>query len=245
MRKLIIVAILFSPTVSYAEEIIPIPKKRPAILSVSPAYIEELKNRGKTPPSNPEPELYFDDIENIEPSAGKVSLSDEAKENQKIDIITLLEHQTNSSIPKPSETEHITKVSLEKIPVPKRKPVFETILKKQDNNTEHRLVSFSLHPQQIKLNQNLESFLKNHALDLFSNNKNLKLDIQAYATSKEDTQNASIRIALARALEVRKFLLTNNIEPSRIKLSPLGQNENNNSDDRIDLVFIDISNETL
>lgn len=214
MRILLIAAFLIPSSLALAEETIPIPKKRPKILSVSPAYIEELKNRGKTSVDVPSPEML------IEANKTESILSELAP----------------------------TAGNQENIPVPLQKPISEADKEATEQNkqtSEQRLVSFSLPPQTIKLDKNLKSFLTNHVLNLFKNNTALKLDIQAYATSSEQEQSSDVRIALARALEVRKFLIANNIKPNRIKLSPLGQDHNNNSDDRIDLVFIDSKAENL
>ncbi len=212
MRIIILVALLLSPCLAQAEETVPVPKKRPKVLSVSPEYIKQLKNRNNAKKAAPNAEMYID-LTNSE-------------------ILTRIKPESGQATILKQETE------IDSIPVPGYKP------QKEQENKEQRLVSFSLPPQKIDLDKNLENFLETHALELFKKNKNLKLDIQAYATTSESTQNANIRIALARALEVRKFLLTNNIEPNRLKLSPIGQDKNNNTSDRIDLVFIDISQET-
>lgn len=210
MRTILIAALLFFPAIASAEETVPIPQKRPKVLSVSPEYIEQLKNRDQVKITAPIAEMFIDltypeALANIEPASGVET------------------YEKN--------------IELASIPIPGYKP------KKPKTKTAERLVSFSLPPQEIDLNLNLETFLKTHALDWFKQNSNLKLDIQAYATTPENTQSSNTRIALARALEVRKFLLANNIEPSRLKLTPIGQDQNNAPNDRIDLVFIDISEE--
>lgn len=212
MRFILIAAFLFTPFLAQANEIIPIPKKRPKILSVSPAYIEELINRDRVPVRKPSAELFIDttnieeELEQIKPEAGNA-----AKE-----------------------------VKASYVPIPRHKPVFET-----PEIPEQRLVSFLLPPKEIRLDKNLKSFLTNHALDIFRNNQNTRLDIQAYASSEDQSQNSSARIALARALEVRKFLLANNIEPNRITLSPLAGKKEYKNSDRIDLVFIEAKSENF
>lgn len=211
MRIILIAAFLLPSALARAEDAIPVPKKRPNILSVSPTYIEELKNRGRKSIASPVSELENDTETDIAPE------------------------QLSGLKPEAGQTEEI--------PLPKQKPEYSN---DPDQSTqEQRLVSFSLLPQAIKLDKNLQSFLENHALDVFKNNLNIRLDIKAYATSDNISQSSDIRIALARALEVRKFLISHNIEPSRIKLSPLGNDQNNKSDDRIDLVFIDSAEENL
>ncbi len=131
------------------------------------------------------------------------------------------------------------------IPIPKHKPKSLNNLEPAASNSpnerdgiETRLVSFAIKPEQISLDKNLENFLKKHAINLFNRDKNLKMKIIAYATEIEGEPHSDIRISLARALEVRSFLIKNNINPSRIKLSPEGKGDNNENGDRIDLIFI-------
>lgn len=209
MRIILIAAFLFSPAIAIAEETVPIPKKRPKVLSVSPEYIEQLKNRERTSTSSPSSELFIDvaviseKLSNIEPATGK-------------------------------SEERISR-KIEAIPRPLRKPIST-----QNEPKEQRLVSFTLTPEEIELNENIKLFLENHALDIFKQDFKTRLDIQAYASSQNNSENSSSRLALARALEIRKFLLTKNIDPSRIKLTPKGLSNKNS--DRIDLVFIDDNN---
>ena len=98
--------------------------------------------------------------------------------------------------------------------------------------------SFALNPAQLHLDSNIESFLKDHAIGLLNNNKNLRMGIHAYATPIDNKDFSDIRLSLARALEVRSFLIQHGTDPSRLKLTPMGADEKNNSDDRIDLLLI-------
>ena len=70
----------------------------------------------------------------------------------------------------------------------------------------------------------------------------MSMQIHAYATPVDNTEYSDVRLSLARALEVRSFLIKHDVDPTRLKLSPLGADDKNNSDDRIDLVFIEPAN---
>ncbi len=198
-----ILLLVIASEVCLAQETIPIPKKRPTILSVSPAYIEELRNRGRV---------------------ALLPLPDEA----------IIDEETLE--PKPVEP-----IMMANIPVPSHKPLFNNIEPSSGGNNIHQnettIVSFTLMPEQISLDENLEDFLKTEAIDLFNNNKNLKMEIHAYATKTEGQPYSDVRISLARALKVRSFLIDNNVLPSRLKLKHADKNENNS--DRIDLIFIE------
>ncbi len=256
----------------YEQETIPIPRKRPNILSVSPAYIEYLKNRDA-----PKKEYYEFDVSTIEPAAGEEffdpTIQDEddielkkeqIRDVSSLDVLKMLEDpqgtQEPEIVPPPMPNQKYASINetiydeqpQEFIPIPAHKPgsisqlqnayIQDEILQEEPKiqPVETRLVSFTLPPEEVKLDKNLEKFLKDHALNLFQENRNLKLDIQAFASTSNEQEYSDVRISLARALEVRRYLLDHNVEPSRLKLSPRGEDKENNTDDRIDLVFIDM-----
>jgi len=70
-----------------------------------------------------------------------------------------------------------------------------------------------------------------------SRDSKIKLDIQAYAETKNGDSNSNVRLSLARALEVRKYLMKQGVSPSRLKLSAIGRDEDSTNKNRIDLVF--------
>lgn len=125
------------------------------------------------------------------------------------------------------------------VPIPSKKPMIE--LKESSTqkvvSNETSLISFALKPDQIDLDPSLEKFLLDHVVKLSQNNPDLKIEIQAYATSEDKQEHSDIRRSLARGLEVRRFLMSKDIAPNRLTLSAMGQDENNKSDNRIDLLF--------
>lgn len=213
--SLITLSNLISPLAAIAEETIPIPPRRPDVLSVSPAYIEELRNRENhldvySPPSN---DTFIN--ENLEREITKID---------RTELFRILE---------PSNALAAF------APTPAHKPSLNTIEPaSQEDSPETTLVSFTLKPKQITLDKNLHYFLEKHALRILNEDKNLEIHIHAYATPIPGEAYSDVRLSLARALEVRSFLIDKNIKASRLKLTPVGHDKDDGSNDRIDLVFI-------
>ena len=128
------------------------------------------------------------------------------------------------------------------IPVPAHKPNSNTSIGNQENtdlgSDERALISFAMRPDQIDLDAALEQFLKDHAINMFRTHPDLRMEIHAYATTEDNQAGSDVRRSLARALEVRSFLLKQDIEPWRLKLTAMGQDEQNKADNRIDLLFV-------
>ncbi len=207
--------------ISIAEETIPIPPIRPDVMNVSPAYIKELKNRGKQ-----QSLLTL-------PFTGENEREDQGdNQDEELDVS--------------SDKKTVTAKNI--VPVPTHKPLFNNIepSSRSNNNSdieqnETTLISFSLMPEQIALDENLEIFLKTRAIKLFNENKNLKMEIHAYAAAIKGEPHSDARISLARALKVRSFLINNDVAPNRLKLSTVGEKNSDSNPDRIDLIFIDTS----
>lgn len=123
-------------------------------------------------------------------------------------------------------------------PVPQNKPLLNNIEPssgKEDAQTT--LVSFTLQPNQVSLDENLHYFLEKHALKILEQDKRLTIHINAYATGIEGEEYSDVRLSLARALEVRSFLIDRNVDASRLKLTPIGNAPNSGTKNRIDLIF--------
>lgn len=133
------------------------------------------------------------------------------------------------------------------VPIPKHKPVHADTYAQTEpaaaqettqNEREETLISFTLQPETIKLDDNIVAFLEGHALSLFEKNQNASMEINAYATPKPDEAHSAVRISLARALEVRKWLMDKGVSPSRLKLNHARDDRLISADDRIDLILI-------
>ncbi len=102
-------------------------------------------------------------------------------------------------------------------PTPQIKPSLNNDIEPSagQEEPETTLVSFALQPDQISLDKNLQYFLEKHALDILNQDKNINIHINAYATPISGEEYSDVRISLARALEVRSFLIERNINANR------------------------------
>ncbi|MGH1403146.1 MAG: OmpA family protein [Alphaproteobacteria bacterium] len=206
----------------FAEDTVPIPPRRPDVLNVSPAYIQQLMNRDAPPAKK---------MADIAPSSDHREKDNELNhlvDLNKSEILDILDNKTNGNEGKPKG--HVR----DNVPVPTEKP---SPSKQEEDKTT--LISFALKPGQVDLDKNLKEFLQTHAISLFNKNNKLRMEIHAYAQGSEEEQHSDVRVSLARALEVRSFLIERNIEPARLKITPMGRDPDNSSHDRIDLIFIE------
>lgn len=248
----------------YAEDTgdIPIPPHRPKVVNVSPSYVEYLKKRalnGQDTVSDSKASMPFISVDPIEAvpveehedeviktssseSLPRINLDDKGNSAADVDRAAILKIlESGSAKRQPPKI-----ISFEDVPVPSRKPAFkaasvqvseaEEISEQED--VETTLVSFTLPPEQVELNPELEDFLAHYALKVFRETPSVKMEIQAYATKINNQEYSDVRLSLARALEVRTFLINQNIAPSRLKITPMGRDTENAADDRIDLIFI-------
>ena len=263
---------------------VPIPPRRPDVLSASPAYIKHLMEQNR----------HISDTDNFSDNSEDEYIlvsEDDYVSLQNVDSQTLLpmlsdEPEQISVAPKPAQ-----KIAKQDIPIPEHKPNYssnsvaqriedfsdnpssvkmseiapatgETTIDRSDvakselenqkdidavrqpitssktTGNETALVSFTLEPEQVSLDTAMKNFLLEHAVKMFKDDPGLRMEIHAYASVEEGQTYSDVRRSLARALEVRSFLLEQNIDPSRLKLTPLGQDNNNTTDNRIDLLFI-------
>ncbi len=241
---LIFSAFIFPSVVSAADDqTIPTPPKRPEVLEVPPSYVEDLRQKNKR---NTSPKVIKMEDEDYS-SQYNVKMSEENDEFPELvdltkeDILDLLDNKemTRQVVdgegggPKSYERENL-------VPIPSQKPNLNghSLAPSDYSEEETTLISFSLKDDQIHLDEHLKKFLRSHAVRLFNDDSDLRMDIQAYAKGIDGQQHSDVRLSLARALEVRGYLINQNISPTRLKLSPLGRDRNSNNHNRIDLVFI-------
>lgn len=72
------------------------------------------------------------------------------------------------------------------------------------------------------------------------NNPDQRIQLRAYASSDDGTASAARRLALARALQVRAYLIENGVRSTRIDVRALGDKvEDSGPLDRIDIVLVE------
>ncbi len=238
-------------TASRAGENVPIPQKRPEKLTVSPSYIKQLMERQKQNNSaQPEEkqetkqesfDSLFDEEIDIEDSRLKKIEAQDIVELLERDVLISQSERLNAIEPAAASN------ASNYIPIPQKKPgskeskpvtrLIKSVEKEKKKDSGAAIVSFALQPDQVKLDYDLQSFLSDHALEIFKRDSQIKLDIQAYAKTENGDQSSNVRLSLARALEVRKYLMKQGVSPSRLKLSAIGSDKHGTNSNRIDLVF--------
>jgi outer membrane protein OmpA-like peptidoglycan-associated protein len=66
-----------------------------------------------------------------------------------------------------------------------------------------------------------------------------RIQLQAYASSQDGTASMARRLALSRALEVRKYLIDSGVRSTRIDVRALGNVAESGPADRIDIVLVE------
>ena len=268
---------------------VPLPPKRPNILSASPAYIKQLMARsghasGVYDDAFSYSDSSYEDEKNYSEDDYLLVFEDDYVSLQNVDSQSLLPMLDNES-EKDYVAYHSPVASKHNIPVPGHKPSYgsdslvqrvedfsdnpssvqmsriapaagdnetvandkkdininavrQPIISSKVNDNETALVSFTLEPEQVSLDPAMKGFLLEHAVKMFKDDSGLRMEIHAYASAEEGQIYSDVRRSLARALEVRSFLLEQNIDPSRLKLTPFGQDSGDTINNRIDLLFI-------
>lgn len=80
---------------------------------------------------------------------------------------------------------------------------------------------------QTKMNADMKDQMYEHIIPAIKNAAGARIKIEAYATPYGQGQSRARRISLARALDVRLFLLENAIHPDKIDIRALGEGETN------------------
>lgn len=86
-----------------------------------------------------------------------------------------------------------------------------------------------------QLNKQMHDKLRKHVLPLMQDKPEVKLVIRSYATPSDTGQSSDRRIALARALKLRAFMMRNNLASDRMNIRALGDAGEKSPRDRIDL----------
>lgn len=252
IKPLLLITLIFSGQAWAEEGDIPIPPRRPDIVNVSPAYVEYLKNRALYPEKSnkrteqPSPQAMASSAEANDVEAGGIESPPPTfpQHDIKRDASNIIDIERSEILDliegKHKRVRQNNENADKYIPIPDQKPTFHDE-EQSDIEAETTLISFAVPPAQIYLEQDVKDFLQDYALPLMRKKQSVRMEIHAYATPIDNQEYSDVRVSLARALEVRTFLINNNISASRLKLTPIGSDKSNNSDDRIDILFIDES----
>ncbi len=307
---ILLMSAVLSPFAYASAKVVPIPPKRPNVMSASPAYIRQLlsKKEDINYSNNDNNDIYddafsydnnsynddYDDYEDYEEnSEEKMAVFQDGSPRLLPDVSDYKKDKKNYNF---DRTIYSPEISDAGTPIPGHKPsygsnsivqrvedfsdnpssvelatiapsagnasrdtittgqhygdatssssntILQPIINSSEKEREKALVSFTLDPKQVSLDKNLKSFLLTHAVKQFKSDPDLRLEIHAYASAEDNQEYSDVRRSLARALEVRSFLLEHNIDPSRLKITPMGHDSDSAVSDRIDLLFI-VSNQ--
>ncbi|MEM7122846.1 MAG: OmpA family protein [Pseudomonadota bacterium] len=119
--------------------------------------------------------------------------------------------------------------------------VEETVVAAAPSETEEPVeetLQLLFQPGEEALSENDKAALTALAGDLASD-ENQRIQLRAYASAEDGTSSMARRLALSRALEVRKFLIDNGVRSTRIDVRALGDNAESGPLDRIDIVLVE------
>ncbi len=119
--------------------------------------------------------------------------------------------------------------------------VEETVVAAVPSETEEPVdeaLQLLFQPGEEALSENDKAALTALAGDLASD-ENQRIQLRAYASAQDGTSSMARRLALSRALEVRKFLIDNGVRSTRIDVRALGDNAETGPLDRIDIVLVE------
>lgn len=97
-------------------------------------------------------------------------------------------------------------------------------------------VSMNYAPGETVLTLNMKKELLNVSIPAYRENPKARLEIRAYSSVGELGETGARRISLARALEMRDFLIASGIDPSRIDVRPLGNAGASGEADKVEIV---------
>lgn len=106
------------------------------------------------------------------------------------------------------------------------------------DEVEDEALQLLFQPGEEMLSDSDKAALTALAGDLASD-ENQRIQLRAYASAQDGTSSMARRLALSRALEVRKFLIDNGVRSTRIDVRALGDNAESGPLDRIDIVLVE------
>lgn len=209
---------------------VPIPPKKPAH-STNPLIIDpkpSIKTAKKTPPLPPKRPQKFHASE---------SFVKEARENLKAETI---------SKPPPSEPKRVTPESAapdgdylgDQLKNQSAQDILNQIDPDKVEVTKVQNMSLGYLPGVSDLTAAIKTSLESQLVPLIKKAPETRIEIRAFASVTDLGESGARRVSLARALEIRQFLLDNNVKTENIDIRPLGSQTDKNPKDRVDIYLI-------
>ncbi len=90
----------------------------------------------------------------------------------------------------------------------------------------------------IRLNDIVKKSLVDQYIPKIQKNlQNKRITIYAYASSEKRSERDTMRLSLSRALQLRSFLITSDIDPALIDMKPMGDQAEDGFKDRVDIIL--------
>lgn len=107
---------------------------------------------------------------------------------------------------------------------------------KQDNDYK---ISIEYQTGESAMPEHWQSSLSREIQDRDARLSSRRLEIQGFATTNGQDENSARRLSLSRVLGIRSYLISNNIDPDRIDIRPMGDRTSLEPKDRVDILFIE------
>lgn len=100
------------------------------------------------------------------------------------------------------------------------------------------MLSIEYKPGVTDIQDDHKKIIETDILPKLRKDQNSRLQIIAYASASKEGQSSARRLSLARSMELRAYILEQDIRPSRIDIRALGDKTEEKPVDRVDLRFI-------
>ncbi len=121
-----------------------------------------------------------------------------------------------------------------KEPLPPETPRPEPQEKSQAQE-QSAFISLGYDPEFTGLTNQVKQALENQFLRIAREHPDQRIEIHAYASSKEGNDSTARRTSLSRALDIREFMIEQKIDPKRIDLRALGDKTDKEPVDRVEI----------
>ncbi len=196
------------------------PAPSPFLTTIEPAKKTEPKAKPKPPKKPATP---------VKTVKKKTSASPVKKTGVKKPVVAAVPVEPVTKAPLQIETERLVH--------PTARDVLENIEGiKSTESTGKGKFSLLFMPGETVLTFDMKNKLLSNYVPSVKKQPKQKLAVQAYASPGKDGETGARRLSLARALEVRDFLVGAGIEESRINVMPLGNQTESQLSDRVDIV---------